>query len=277
MLRKLNFWIESKRIDDRLEARSLVLIKDLIYLPVHYLCEIKKIRKVFFRLFGTTGRYEPENRGIISIEKRFIFFYIPKVASTTIKKALAKTLFDKIVDARVHTFWFDEVIDVKNGDYPDYFKFTFVRNPWDRIVSCYSDKILHEDVTNYKYKNGVFRRYIRKYKNLFYRGMPFEEFVKVISRIPDNRADRHFRSQRSFITDKNDNILVDFIGRFEKLPKDLAFLSKKADLKDIPFFHENKSKREKDYRMMYTEETRRLVAERYKNDIELFDYRFHSS
>jgi chondroitin 4-sulfotransferase 11 len=276
MLKKLNYFIESKRVEKGPGAKSLVLIKDLTYLPVHYLCEIKGFRKFFFHLFGTTGRYEPKNRGIVSIEKRFIFFFIPKVASTTIKKALVRALFDKIINARVHCFWFNEVIDVKKGEYPDYFKFTFVRNPWDRILSCYSDTILHEDVTNYKYKNGVFRRYVRKYKNLFYRGMPFEEFVRVISRIPDERADRHFRSQHSFITDENDNILVDFIGRFEKLSKDLAFLSEKTDFKDMPFFHENKSKREKDYRMRYTEETRRLVAERYKNDIKLFDYRFQS-
>lgn len=276
MLKKLNYWIESKRIDSSMEAKFLVLIKDKIYLPVHYLCDIKKFRELFFRLFGTTGRYEPKNRGIASIEKRFIFFYIPKVASTSIKKALAKALFDKNINARVHTFWFDEVIDVKKGEYPDYFKFTFVRNPWDRIVSCYSDKILHEDVTNYKYKNGVFRRYVRKYKHLFYRGMPFEEFVRVISRIPDERADRHFRSQRSFIIDENDNILVDFIGKFEALSGDLAVLCEKTGLENMHFFHENKSKRGKDYRDLYTEETKRLIEERYKDDIELFHYRFHS-
>lgn len=276
MLKKLNYWIESRRIDSGIKAKLLVLIKDLIYLPVHYLCEIKEFRKLFFRLFGTTGRYEPKNRGIVSIEKRFIFFYIPKVASTSIKKALAKALFDKNVTARVHTFWFDEVIDVKKGAYPDYFKFTFVRNPWDRIVSCYSDKILHENVTNYKYKNGVFRRYARKYKHLFYRGMPFEEFVRVISTIPDERADRHFRSQRSFITDENGNILVDFIGRFEALSRDLDVLCDKTGLEKMPLPHENISKREKDYRNLFTEETKRLIEERYKDDIELFDYRYQS-
>lgn len=274
MLKKLNYWIESKRIDNGMGAKSLVLIKDLIYLPVHYLCQIKQFRKLFFGLFGTTGRYEPKNRGIVSFEKRFIFFYIPKVASTSIKKALAKTLFEKIITARVHTFWFDEVIDVQKGEYPDYFKFTIVRNPWDRIVSCYSDKILFEDVTNYKYKNGVFRRYARKYKNLFYRGMPFEEFVRVISSIPDEKSDRHFRSQRCFITDENENILVDFIGRYEALSRDLAVLCGKTQLENIPLFHENKSKREKDYRSLYNEETKRLIEERYKDDIELFDYRF---
>ncbi len=274
MLKKLNYFIESKRVENGPGAKSFVLIKDLIYLPVHYLCEIKGFRKFFFHLFGTTGRYEPKNRGIVSIEKRFIFFYIPKVASTSIKKALVKALFDKNINTRVHKFWFDEVIDVKKGEYPDYLKFTFVRNPWDRIVSCYSDKILFENVTNYKYKNGVFRRYASKYKNLFYRGMPFEEFVRVVSGIPDEKADRHFRSQRCFLTDENDNILVDFIGRFESLSKHLAVLCGKTRLENMPLLHENKSKREKDYRSLYTEETKRLIEERYKDDIELFDYRF---
>lgn len=89
-----------------------------------------------------------------------------------------------------------------------------------------------------------------------------------------NEADRHFRSQRSFITDKDGNILVDFIGKYENLSGDLAFAAHKTGLGEFKLFHENKSSRQNDYRELYTEETKRLIAERYKDDIELFDYRF---
>jgi chondroitin 4-sulfotransferase 11 len=274
MLKKLNYWFESKRIDDRPSRKALVSVKDTVYIPVHYLCEIGLFRKIFFHLFGTTGRYEPGNRGIISHKKRFIYFYIPKVASTTIKRGIAKALFGRSIGAGVHRFWFDEVVDIKKGEYEDHFKFSFVRNPWDRVISCYSDKILHENVTNHQYINGVFRRYVSKYKDLFYMGMTFEDFVRVISKIPDTQADRHFRSQRCFITDQDGNDLTDFVGRFENLRSDLAFVARRTGLGPFKLYHENKSTRPSDYRRMYTEGTKRLIAERYKDDIERFDYRF---
>lgn len=276
ILRKLNYWIESRRIHDSLYWKLLVLIKDVIYAPVHYLCLLKPFRFFFFKYFGTTGKYEPRNRAIISHKYKFVYFYIPKVASTSLKKCFAKILFDKDVSVRVHTFWFDEVIDIQTGDYEDYFKFTFVRNPWDRIVSCYSDKILHTPVTNYKYKKGIFRRYVRLYKTLFYSGMSFNEFTRKVSMIPDEKADRHFRSQHTYINDKNGQTLVNFIGKFENLSADLKYVSEKTGAKNLDLGHENKSIRPKEYRDIYTDEAKKIIAERYKKDIALFGYQFPS-
>lgn len=274
ILKRLNYWSESQRVDGGLKNRLVVSIKDAIYFPVHYLCVFKPIRKFFFHFFGTLGCYNPKNRAITSRKHRFIYFYIPKVASTSLKRILSKNLLGLDTGKRVHCVYFEEVIDVKGGEYEDFFKFAFVRNPWDRIVSCYADKILHEDVTNNKYKNGVFRRYERKFGNTFHMGMSFESFVKVIHGIPDHEADRHFQSQHNFISDKNGRILVDFVGRFENLAEDYAHIARKCGLADFVLPHENRSKRANDYRSLYTPETRRLIEERYQRDIELFDYRF---
>jgi chondroitin 4-sulfotransferase 11 len=274
ILKKLNYWSESQRVDTGFRSRLVLSIKDSIYFPVHYLCAVKPFREIFFHFFGTLGCYTPANRAIVSPRHRFIYFYIPKVASSSLKRNLSKNLFQMDTGKRVHFMFFDEVIDVKRGDYQHFFKFAFVRNPWDRVVSCYADKILHADVTDYMYQNGVFRRYAREYKNMFHMGMPFEAFVKAICQIPDPQADRHFKSQHYFISDIDGRVLVDFIGKFETLSADYAYIARKCGLADFTLPHENSSRREKDYRRLYTPETRRLIAERYREDIGRFGYRF---
>ena len=108
----------------------------------------------------------------------------------------------------------------------DYFKFGFVRNPWDRLVSCYGNKIKSDpDINNPTVTNGVFK-YWQKY-NVIYAGMPFHEFVRAVHEMPDNEAERHFRSQLTYLEDENDNILVDRLGRFENLNEDFLSIAQK--------------------------------------------------
>ncbi|MEX0919953.1 MAG: sulfotransferase family 2 domain-containing protein [Candidatus Pacearchaeota archaeon] len=104
--------------------------------------------------------------------------------------------------------------------------------------------------------------------------MPFKEFVKVISKIPDEKSDSHFRSQYKFLTNNEGNLFTEFIGKFENLEKDYKKICEIMGIKNPPKLkHERKSKR-KNYRKYYDEETKKLVAERYKKDLELFGYRF---
>ena len=274
IVRRLAYKIDSKRSSKIPFWRFLNIQKDIAFLPIYYLCNGKLLRKLFFKCFGTTGVYEPENRGIISKEYQFIYFYINKVASTSIKKIMAQILFGMETTDIVHSFPFDEVLEVEKGQYTDYLKFSFVRNPWDRIVSCYMDKILHQNFTNYRYKNGVARLFVKKYKKFFYMGMTFEEFVRRICNIPNEHADRHFRSQHTFITDNKGNLIVDFIGRFENLPSDFDLICEKTGIPKCRLSHINKGTRERNYRKYYSEKTKMMIAERFKKDIELFGYRF---
>ncbi|MFB6226471.1 MAG: sulfotransferase family 2 domain-containing protein [Candidatus Paceibacteria bacterium] len=140
----------------------------------------------------------------------------------------------------------------------------FVRNPYDRLVSAYRDKICSPG------QIGV----INSQKEL-YRDMPFKEFVKVISKISDKKIDRHFRSQTWFLTDKKGNLIPDFIGKFENFEEDYKKCMERLGFKKIPKLeHKNKSKRKPSYKEYYDEETKRFVQSRYKKDLDLFGYSF---
>ena len=219
---------------------------------------------------------------IVSDEYRFVYFVVQKVACTSIKTALAP-LFDldtsradelrKDANPRfiIHRIFQDSDYQIGRDEllssprYNDYFKFAFVRNPWDRLASCYSDKIVG---TN-KSGNVGFSTFpeIRK-------GMPFAEFVRAVHAISDTEANSHFRSQHVSLLDPDRRLMPDFIGRFENLQKDFAHVARDIGVPEIELPHILRSKRSPEYREFYDENTAELVRERYERDAELFGYAF---
>lgn len=186
-----------------------------------------------------------------------IYFSIPKNAQTSFSK-----LFNKI--SKVRKVKKDSVICKNN------FKFTIIRNPYDRLVSLYLNKIKNPNAKDFR--KGIFCGFL-KY-NKFYENMPFNEFVRVIHSIPDKISDPHLKSQYLHISDNKGNILVDYIGYFESLEKNYLEICKRLNIINPPKLpHEEKSKRE-DYKNYYNEKTKKLVEERYCKDFELFGYKF---
>jgi hypothetical protein len=93
----------------------------------------------------------------------------------------------------------------------------------------------------------------------------FEEYIewRVIE-------DKHL--QKDFVTDENGDILVDFIGRYERLNSDFNQICKKLNIQaNLP--HTNASVH-RDYRTYYDEFTQKLVADHFAEDIDLFGYTF---
>ena len=136
-----------------------------------------------------------------------------------------------------------------------YFLFTFVRNPYDRMVSCYH--YLNKRLNGKHIPLGVFKN--------------FNDFVKNLFSISDYHWKFHYTLQYNHIQSKYRK--CDFIGRFENLQEDFNIVCDKIGIPRQQLPHKNKSKHTH-YTEYYDDETKQIVAELYAKDIEYFGYKF---
>ncbi len=150
----------------------------------------------------------------------------------------------------------ENLIKASNQIYKAY----VVRNPWDRLVSCYVQK----------------REYDRK---RFYRmnridsNISFKDFVHFVCGTPDYKSDHHFRSQFTKIINPDGQIIVDCIMRFSRLQDDFLDLRLAKNLPEINLPHLNKTNRTH-YTEYYTDDLIKLVEERYRVDVEMFNFEY---
>ena len=155
------------------------------------------------------------SKAILVPELKLGFVPTPKVANRSMKAAIAVTVDPAFSGEPHRANWnYTPLALLKDNDY---YRFAFVRNPLDRLVSCYAQKIV---LYARQYNMPIeFWRYGKR----FSRDMSFEQFVKAVSRIPDAYSDIHFRSQHSFIYHRGE-CMVDFVGHFESLAEDLSLI-----------------------------------------------------
>jgi hypothetical protein len=87
--------------------------------------------------------------------------------------------------------------------------------------------------------------------------------------------DTSIELQSDYLVDLHGNVIVDFIGRYERLHDDFAQACQRIGIPTPALPHRREAKdRNKDYRAYYDDALAALIAERFKRDIELFGYRF---
>lgn len=234
---------------------------------------------------------------LISFSKKFIFVHNPKTGGTSICRALNKYLpfflKHRHIFSKTPEFMRKNLFPIQNkliySDYyfhpkasqliqlfPEkryntYFKFGFVRNPWDLVVSYYFY------FKNYKYDKSWFilNEELAKvvYITEHVKKCCFEEYVEWIVCESKEKDENFLTHQKDFFYDKDGNKLVDFIGKFENLNEDFHYIANQIGLKNVELPHKNKSSH-KHYREYYNDHTRKLVEEYFKDDIELFGYEF---
>jgi chondroitin 4-sulfotransferase 11 len=155
-----------------------------------------------------------------------------------------------------------ELIGIDAWD--SYWKFAFVRNPWDRTVS------------NYFYLQQKFPKHEHPMLK-FTHTSTFPEFIKALEKtlfIRDQFAQwgkDHFIPQYEYIWDGT-NLVVDFCGRFENFNTDVDIILSKLKIKaEIPFKNSSKHLPFQEY---YTPELINTVGELYQKDVDLFGYEF---
>lgn len=195
-------------------------------------------------------------------EKQLVYLSNSKAAGSSIKKTFVEE--EVLDDYSVHNKVEHNKRNKLNEEEKKYFKFSFVRNPYSRLVSCYKSKYYRDKELGYKILR--FDYYLLGYLQ---KDKGFKNFVKRVSRIPNNLANRHFDSQFKLLYDKKGNCLVDYIGKFEKLEEDFKYIKNKYKLYDLPHFNKTEKTNWMDY---YTIETANIVRKKYSKEIEHFDY-----
>jgi chondroitin 4-sulfotransferase 11 len=201
---------------------------------------------------------------VISDRKRFIFIHIPKTAGMSITRALKQAAPDALnrlpgvaggPQPQRHLFAVELRRQIGEKRWPSYFSFAFVRNPWARLVSWYN--MCLERPTN------RFMLYVKE------NARTFDDFLLL----SDDLAQRTRLNQVDYVIDEAGNQIVDFIGRYETISQDFTKICAKLAIRPL-LPHINATSRV-DYRQYYTPTSQRLVAERFRPDIERFDYSFN--
>ncbi|WP_013322737.1 sulfotransferase family 2 domain-containing protein [Gloeothece verrucosa] len=208
---------------------SSIELTDIIYIPYYVDQRAKLLRQRYI--------------------DNFVFIHINKTGGRSIEKALNlafqhKTALEKIDEIGQHKW--DKV-----------YKFTTVRNPWDKVVSHFHYRV-ETNQTNLRAKPIKFKEWVKLaygYKDSFYYDSP-----------------KMFMPQLDWITDHEGKILVDFICRFENLSQDFGAVCKKIG-KNVTLPHINSSKHG-NYREYYDDDTIEIIAKWFSKDIDNFGYRF---
>ena len=203
---------------------------------------------------------------MISHNKKFVYIHIPKTAGSSITKCFAKK--GKVLSGKEN---FDSIyfkhqkalpIQQALGDeFENYYRFTFVRNPFDWIVS------------NYEFNRGLHHPYVK--------GTKFNVAISV----PKFTAEYSFSywlhwwveqfrpSQHMMICDEQGELLVPHIFKFESLTSDIEKVIETLNIKNTPpLKHLLQSKGRKPYQEYFDNESAEFVRKHFKRDLELFDY-----
>jgi len=216
-----------------------------------------------------------ENKPFINHERKYIFIHIPKTAGTTIQEALKESmkisvvkyqLFKKFEGTPFKYHKHEPALEVKKivGDkiWKTHFKFAFVRNPWDLMVSSYC----------WLLQKG------KKVKNTYHLALEIEKFSNFREFICSNLGNTYIneikaRDLSHWLCDKNGNIMVDFVGKVENLESDLEYILNRLNLYHPDLKQLNQSQRT-DYRQYYDDKTKKIVEKRFEWLISNFNYQF---
>lgn len=203
---------------------------------------------------------------MISHKYKFYFQHIPKCAGTSIANH-----FEQL---HIRTNSIDQLIfnghepyrdAVKGFDYKNYYIFTFVRNPWDRVVSLFHYRKwmvtdgyhpAHwppaEEILNDNFKTFIHKDSLNTNESIHYLEEP---------------CFHHTWLANDIISKFN------YIGKVETAQEDFKNICNDLKINDHDLPHVNKSNHKR-YIEYYDEETKQIVAEKYAKDIELFGYKF---
>ena len=202
---------------------------------------------------------------MISHQYKCIFIHIPRTAGTAIEEWICGDDWWNIEKETKHLLA-SQARELYKDHWDSYFKFSFVRNPWDRMVSCLES---FEDFFKVAYAGTLD---LEGYKKEFGYPLTIENDYRFTKRKDLQLAKHQDHCVYLNILDEE----LDFIGRFENLRKDIAFIKDRLKIeKDFSFKVKDVAPRRKGkYQDYYDGKSRKTVEDLFKNDIKAFGYEF---
>jgi len=212
----------------------------------------------------------------ISFEHNFLFVHIPKTGGTSVRSALRPYQSDvasalpnvllrrlgvnvnhylgsyRSLQFRKHERIKTVARRLPSDVYESLFKFCFVRNPWDLLVSNYS----------YVKSTKNHKRHRRTST------MTFAEFIEFA-------IAKEIGFQKPIVSDTKGQLMVDHVGKFETLTEDFQSIVSKIEV-EATLPHLNRVTRP-DYREYYDRRLLARVTDCYRDDIEAFEYEFDAT
>lgn len=185
-------------------------------------------------------------------QRGFIFIHIPKTGGMAIAEALSLPY--------VSHRRYSEYLRANPSKYRRTFKFSIVRNPWDRLVSAYF--FLRAGGVN-EVDQAWADRHLSPFPS-------FREFVREWVNEENVWSWIHFVPQHYFIAGKT--IMVDYVARFETLAEDFKYIASR--LGSAARLNPANVSQHAHFTTYYDAEMCEIVARAYRRDIELFGYGF---
>lgn len=231
---------------------------------------------------------------LISHKHKFITIDIPKTGTRSFRESLfplgvVDVCGDPNLDSEFYQHDFasraKKQFQKNDWNWNKYFKFTIVRNPWDRYFSFfkyfkvkserYRDSKLMGDYLNSKSNvwenSGLYQNWInqeindcKQFSNLFSSSKDDQTVLKNI--ILNNS------SQDSYYCDQNGEVIVDYIASFENLENEFLLLCDQVGISPPILHHGNKTSSSLDIRDIYNQELIDLVARKESAVIKLKEY-----
>jgi len=229
----------------------------------------RTVQRLFWRLPYATRRrmvlilgiehFVPASLLVEVLKRKVLFIHVPKTAGISIQQTLFGCRYFG------HEMYRQYELALDREQLAPLFKFTFVRNPWDRLVSAWT--YLREGGYNQADKDWFAAR-ARSFPD-------FESFVLGwLARTDVDGAYFHFRPQVRYLENGHGRLEMNFVGRFERLAEDFAHVAQIFGCSAPLQNHNRTQSRTPVYRDYYTARSARAVAQVYREDIRAFGYDF---
>ena len=264
-----------------------------------------------------TGRY------CIFHTLRAILVKIPKTASTSVSTHMYVCDYDAgrhqlgytIPPSPGGCYKHGTIMEIKNrckgNQFSDYYKISFVRNPWDWFLSYYRHFKRSIGLPRYPNAHITIHQMFSKNPHDF---PEFGEYIRrmeeaILAGVNDKRQDMHkhevnpLMPQYKYLVDRDEKLLVDFVGKYENLQTDWHKICREFaidsnmwnkggskltidDVLRLPLLNKSYDNNvtidgssdgalvKKHYRECYTDEEAEIIYNLYRKDIEMFNYEF---